>query len=223
MFSINKLTILSKRTWEDFVKVIRSVTLTGDPTVFPYAKAKITSKLIDPNTVHPLSLYVLKDHLRLQHQLHEVLVRDYDIDTFDQDGVAPDIMFRVEGESGDWMLAPPVVEVSQADGGIPVLVDGEHRCLLARKRNRKIRVVWIEEIPRQFPTVPLPVSWEEIKIFEKVPDMTLKRRYRYNTLSEFPDVSAFSKVSVTEKNFRYFFYRDLNSVATTGIRAIDSV
>ncbi len=215
---IRSLAITASRDWDHFVSTLRRVTLLGDETVFPYAHATIGSRLVDPDDIFPISLYVLKRQLDVQEQLHEVLLRDHQINTFDQDGGMPDITFHVEREKGEWSMAPPIVEVSKADDGKPLLLDGEHRFMLAKKLKRKIRVVWIENVPAQYPVVALPVRWQDVKVYDQVPPLAQKRMFRFKDLQHFPDISSFSRVNVTEKNFHYFFYRDLSPVCTTGIR-----
>lgn len=216
--TIKSLTITSTRNWETFVSLIRKVSLIGDASVFPYQNATIESRVVDPHDVFPISLYVLRPHLVQQKQLHDVLFKDHGIDTFDQDGDTPDISFRVEGEKGHWKMAPPIVEVSDVDGGKPILVDGEHRFMLARELGKPVRVVWVTRVSTDYPIMACPVAWRDIKICDTVPNITHKRKYRFPTLDSFPDIGSFSKVKITKNNYRYYFYRDLNPVCTTGIR-----
>ncbi len=216
--AIRSLTITKRRNWNSFITLLRKVSLIGDRKIFPYLKATIESKVVKPDDVFPISLYVLRSNLEKQKQLHDVLMKEHGIDTFDQDNDTPDISYRIEGEKIDWKMAPPIVEVSDVDGGKPILVDGEHRFMIARDVGEPIRVVWITRISTDYPVVAYPVSWDEVRSYDVVPDASHKRKYRYLTLDSFPDVGSFSKVKITKNNCRYFFYRDLNPVCTTGIR-----
>lgn len=215
---LGSITIVSSRSWDDIVSALRHVTLVGDQTLLPYFKAKISTRVVKVTNVYPISLYALHPKLQLQRELNQILLREHRIDTFNQDGSRPNITFAVKGEKGLWNLTPPIVEVSAEDGNIPLLIDGEHRFLLARELGKLVRVVWIENVPKNYPTVSKPVNWQEITFYDKVPPLSKKRHFRYISKLKFPDISEFSSVKITEKNFRYFFYRDLSSVATSGIR-----
>lgn len=215
---IGRLTILASRDWDGFISTLRTVSIHGDPQVNPYKDARVSSKIIRPHDVMPLSLYALKSKLEYQTELHRILMRDHGIDTFDQDGDKPEITFRIAGEKGVWNMAPPIVEVSAVDGNQPVLIDGEHRFLSAVNSGRQVRVVWIENIPAVYPTVARPVPWSDVKVLNRVPAISRKRRFRFMTLRDFPDISEFSAVKVNDDSYRYFFYRNLNPVSTGGIR-----
>ena len=218
MIKVEKIKLISSRSWDDFISAPSHVPLVGDPTLLPYIKARISTKLVDVGSIFPISLYALRPKLRLQADIHRVLLKDLKINSLDLNGDRPDITFQVVGERGLWSMAPPIVEVSLIDGGKPVLVDGEHRFLLAKALGQSVRVVWIEKVPREYPVVGLPVSWEKIVLYDKVPSLTKKRLFRFTQITEFPNISAFSAIKVDEENYRYFFYRDLSPVCTTGIR-----
>ena len=213
-----KIAIISSRNWDDFVSTLRQVTLAGDSKLRPYLKARITSCVVDADKIRPLSFYALKNKISMQQKLHELLLKEHKINTLDLDGKSPEISFTVSGERGIWSMAPPIVEVSARDGGVPLLVDGEHRFLLAKSLGLPIRVVWIEQIPEYFPTVAKPVTWDEVVTYESVPPLAKKRHFRFPSLKSFPDISVFSKEKITVDNFQYFFYRDLSPVCTSGIR-----
>jgi len=216
---IKSLHILKKRSWNEFETALRSVNLMGDPLIYPYKNATITSKVVSLRSIYPVALYVLKKQLDIQKELHTVLLRDHGIDMFDLDHGYPDFTFRVEGEDGEWSMAPPIIEKSGNDGGKRLLLDGEHRFITAREMKRnQIRVVLIENIPKEYPVVALPVHWSDVAVYGHVPQVTKKRQFRFTKLSDFPDVSQFSKVPITKENFHYFFYRDLSPVCSSGIR-----
>jgi len=147
-------------------------------------------------------------------------LKEYKINTINLNGKRASLSFRIKGEKGEWKMAPPIVEVSKIDKGKPVLIDGEHRFVLAKELNRKVRVIWISNLSSKYPRVAKPVTWEEVKEYRVVPGFSQKRDYRFPKLNKFPDISSFSEVKVTEDNFRYFFYRDLSPICTTKVRPI---
>jgi hypothetical protein len=215
----DSIQIVEKRDWQECLHILRNeVSLNGDATIFPYKNAQIEYRIIDPYSVKPISLYALKDNLATQHQIHQLFQDKYQLNTLDLPPESRHVLFNVEGESGNWLIAPPIVEESSVDGGIPVLIDGEHRFLLAHELQQPIGVIWISQVPTQFPTVAYPVEWSEVKIYDQVPSLVEKRKYRYPQLSDFPDISSFSQQPVAEDNYLYFFYRNLNPLCNTGVR-----
>jgi len=218
----NSVSIVKEIHWDEYIALLRNVPLAGDPEIFPYRNATVTSKVVRVKDVFPISLYLLQSHLNTQKTLYDVFQRDYDIDTMDLDGGRPEVIFRTSWEKGTWRLSPPIVEVSEADGGKPVLLDGEHRFMMARQLKKDIRVIWIENVPAQYPVVAKPVRWEDVKIYPAVPGLKEKRVYRFSKLSDFPDVSSFSSKKITETSYHYFFYRDLRGICSSGIREAGS-
>lgn len=218
MVNLEAVTIKTKRNWVEFEKALRGVTLNSDKSIMPYKNAKISSKIVSFDEIYPISYYVLAGHIEVQQKLHDLFWQKYKINTLNLDGDRPNLTFQVTGEKGEWSISPPIVEVSVADGGKQVLLDGEHRFMLARKLDQKIRVVWIENVPKEYPPVSYPITWKEVKTYYKVPKLTSKKNYRFKSLSEFPDISTFSRIQIAEQDCRYFFYRDLTNICTSSIR-----
>jgi hypothetical protein len=215
---MESIAIIKKRSWQEIVRLFRQVDLHGDAQVLPYKKAKIESRMIGLDEIKPLSLYVLKRHLEFQEELRNQFLREHQIDTLDLDGKRGGLVYRVNSDKKKWLMAPPIVEVSQVDGGVPVLVDGQHRFLVAKKLGLGIRVIWIDEVMPKVPLIAKPVEWSQMKILTKVPELTKKRDFRYKWLSEVPDISSFSNKKPTKKNLYYFFYRDLNKITSSAVR-----
>ena len=63
----------------------------------------------------------------------------------------------------------------------------------------------------RYPLLPLPATWDEVHVL-------CKRRFRFDSLEDFPDVSSLSSVEVGEDNYRYFFYRDMQTLGSRGKR-----
>lgn len=208
------LEIIRVHPWEELEGVLRQVSLSGDPTLFPYVTASIESRALEVREVHPLSLYALSDKVEFHKRLRELFLANYALDLLDLSGI---IEFRTGGK--DHVIAPPLVEISALDNNKVLLVDGIHRFLMAPEVNiSKVRSIVISNVPNHFPLLPLPLLWEDIKFYEDVPPQTKKRRFRFPDLESFPDISSFSDVEVNEKNYLYFFYRNLEHLGSSGIR-----
>ncbi len=199
------LSLVKKHSWDDFVQALREVPIVGNHTIFPYKHAMIESRIVGFDTVYPISLYLLRHHLDMQHRLRELFLKGYGIDTLDLNGGNPGVTFQLQGEKETWHMGPPIVEISKADGGKPILLDGEHRFMIARELKKPIRVIWIDNIPKEYPPVSLPVTWGDVQILSEVPSEQAKRKYR------------------PTPHPHYYFYRDLSSVASGGIRSEGSV
>lgn len=212
------VSLKQRHSWDEFEFRLRAVGLAGDPSVKPYAQAKFSSVLLDPDEVWPISKYVLKKNIAMQRQLHQAFQDEHQIDIFDLNGGEPTVSFTVSGEEGEWLMSPPIVEVSAADNGQYVLLDGEHRFYYGRQLGKPIRVVLVEGVPEHLPVVALPIDWSDVTEYQEVPPVTEKRVFRFPDLDSFPDVSSFSKTKLDEQSFRYFFYRDISQVSSSGIR-----
>lgn len=199
-FSHGPLSLIEKHSWDDFVQALHNVPLFGDKTIFPYNHATITSKIVGFDDVYPISLYLLRHHLDMQHRLHELFLKEYGLNTLDLNGGHPGLTFQLQGEKEVWHMGPPIVEISKADGGKAILLDGEHRFMIARELKKPIRVIWIDGVPAECPPVSLPVEWEDVQILSEVPSEQAKRKYRS---TQYP---------------HYYFYRDLSGVVSSSIR-----
>ncbi len=219
--SVPTISIAETETWSQLETRLRHVGLLGDPHLKPYAQATIESRVINSDDVWPVARYILTDHLETQRFLHWAFEQEQGIDTLHQEDDQSRILFTLEGEAEEWALIPPIIEESPLDGK-PLLVDGEHRFFLARELGVPIKVIWISQVPKQFPIVATPIDWSEVKAYDEVPDTSKKRDYRYPTLDSFPDISVVSDVNITQENFLYFFFRDLAPVCTSGVRRVGS-
>ncbi len=213
--------ILKRETWPELESQLREVSLLGDPVQKPYQKAKIELKTISTDDVWPVARYILSEHLEIQRFLHSVFMAEHGIDTLDLENDQIRVLFHLDGEPAEWALIPPIVEESALDGK-PLLVDGEHRFFLARELGVPIKVIWISQVPEMYPIVATPIEWSDVELQDEVPDISLKRKYRYPSLKDFPDIASFSDVKITEDNYLYYFFRDLTPVCTSGVRRVGS-
>ncbi|MBI2195889.1 MAG: hypothetical protein HYU48_02490 [Candidatus Levybacteria bacterium] len=221
MFQLKSLAIRNTKNWDELVKSLRKVRLFGDETIYPYKNATIRLRLINPTDVYPISKYALRGNIDIQKQLHYLFKKEK-IDTLNLGNKTATIKYVIENEENDWMMSPPIVEESSVDGNKPILIDGEHRFLLARKLRQRISVVWISKVPALYPTVAKPLTWKDVKLYKTVPPVKYKREYRFQKAANLPDISSFSKIEINNKNFRYFFYRDLSLICTSSIRPVGS-
>lgn len=208
------LEITRVHPWEELEGILRRVELKGDPSLFPYAGARIETSLLRTEEVSPLSLYALSGQVELHKKLRELFLANYALELLDLSGI---IEFRTE--DGDHLISPSLVEISKPDGNKALLVDGINRFSLAKELGiPKVRSIVVSEVPGHFPLVPLPLEWSDVKIVDEVPSLTEKRRFRFPDLDKFPDVSKFSKVEINKDIFHYFFYRDLDILGSSGVR-----
>lgn len=203
--------------WETVESILKDVRLNGDHEVRPYADAQIRARRLRIADLRPTAYYALNGQLEGHRYLQRSLEREYALSLFDLTGaldyLVGDMLYR---------MGPPLIETyfEPAEGQVvSAIVDGLHRILLARALGHEyIWAVEITGIPPQFPLVPLPLTWDDIRLMDSVPPLEAKRRFRFARLADFPDVSPYSRVSVDEKTYRYFFYRDLSPLGSPGIR-----
>ena len=211
--------------WDAFVEIFRSIKLQGDESLMPYQDAVIENKIVDIDELFPTAFYISRADLRKVERLCDDLLKHYCLSPFDMSTMIDISNYKLKSRRIDVRTTPPIVEVYTEKNGkykgerIAALVDGLHRCYLAKLHGiTKIRAVVISHIPESMPLVPLPLSWNDVKVFDGVPE--IKRDYRFKDISEFPDISSFSSVKIIPGNFRYFFYRDLKPIGSEGVRKI---
>lgn len=203
--------------WEAVEALLQDVRLNGDPTVKPYAEAQIRARRLRIADLRPTAYYALDGQLDGHRYLQRALEREYALSLFDLSGA-------LDYTVGDrlYRMGPPLVETyfEAAEGRVvSAIVDGLHRIMLARSLGHEtIWAIEITGIPPQFPLVPLPLAWADIRTMDSVPPLDAKRKFRFARLADFPDVSAFSRVQVDETSYRYYFYRDLSPLGSPGIR-----
>lgn len=203
--------------WEAVEELLHDVRLNGDRTLRPYAEAQIRARRLRIADLRPTAYYALNSQLDGHRFLLRALEREYALSLFDLSGV---LDYTVGGKP--YRMGPPLVETYFEPAEhqvVSAIVDGLHRILLARLLGHEtIWAIEITGIPPQFPLVPLPLTWDDIRQMDSVPPQEAKRRFRFPTLADFPDISGLSTIQVNEANCRYFFYRDLSPLGSPGIR-----
>jgi len=207
--------------WEVVEAGLRNVTLLVDRSLKPYAEATIQLKRYSVDDLSPISTYVLNPQVdQLQH-LQGQLCSQYALSLFDLAGL---MEYETNGEV--YRQIPPVIEryFEPTQGQfVSVILDGLHRVWLARKLGmNEIWVAEISNVPERYPVVSFPLHWENVRKVNAVPSNRAKRKFRFPTIEEFPNVSDFTSVEVTPSNYLYFFYRDLSTLGSGGIRKSDA-
>lgn len=207
-----KIKIHEKWGWRKVCQLLREIPLIGDHDIHPYKdkEATIESRVIMADEVYPLSFYLLKGKLEIHQCLRRRFLAEVGIDVFDLKG---GFEFSVDGGINRFIFGPPIVEVSEVDGGKPLLLDGLHRLFLARENKEKIRVIWLSNIPKRLPIICYPLAWKEIRQYDKVPTLEEMRRYRWRSFREFCRDNEFAKANL--ENWRYFLYRDVSQINST--------
>jgi len=220
MFRINRV-----HSWEELVDTLRHIKLHGDADLHPYHEATIESRLVEIDSLSPTAYYALTSQLETGNQLRQRFLTHYALDPFDLSGIVE----LPDGDEGR-RIAPPLVEVYIEQQGplkgkrVQALVDGLHRCLNAKHLGfSRIRAVVISNIPEHLPLVPLPLRWKDVRLVDKIPEEAEKRAFRFPDLKSFPDITSISSVPVTAQNCRYFFYRELRPLGSSGIRKVAGI
>jgi len=152
------------RTKQELLRIVRETKIL-DKEVPIYKNAEIVLKVFNPGDARPLAKYVLSN--RLEQLGHLGLgFSKYGIDIFDLDRIV---------EVGKSKIAPPVVEYS-VDDGRDVIVDGIHRFFLARGGNRNIKCIYVRGVHPDYPTISLPISWQNVRVVKEIPKLPQERR-----------------------------------------------
>lgn len=207
-----ELTIIDTYDFLELTRRLKEAPI-KDKVIFgfcPYRPATITLESIPIGELHPCSLYVLKPQLYLLGELRRAFLNK-GVDILNLHPNMTVINYQWGDKSNQIM--PPIVEVSEDDGGTLIVTDGLHRVILAKELGSEvITVAKIESTAAPLPV--LPVEWDEVAIYEEVPPT--KRRFRLSTveenwrwISDNPD--RFLKgLNSPENSFGgYFFYRSL--------------
>jgi hypothetical protein len=196
---------------EAFLSLVRGTALQYNPDLRPYNSSEISIQQMAVETLTPLAKYVLKENLEYLEQLRaDMLIEGLDI--FQLSG-------RVEAISDlkRVLIAPPVIEEWPDEGHL--IVDGLHRFWLARKYGiHLVTCVLIRKV--SLPLVPLPAQWDEIQEYAPGHYPLEKRNYRFNKTSDIAPADQAQTWGVDEQNVRYFFFRDLSPLGSSGIRQL---
>ncbi len=127
---------------------------------FPlYENAEISIRVFDPNDLYPTAKYVLKNNLQFVASMRDEILSTDSVDIFMLDQIYVNSIY---------IVAPPVVEMSD---GVPAIVDGLHRCTLARNLGKLVSVIFVDGVDPKYPIISTPVSWDEIVEYSQKPEV----------------------------------------------------
>lgn len=178
---IGGLTIQSTCGFHEVVDRLRNVTLKDKPILHPYWMSKITLERVNIEDLYPCALYVLTENLNRVQELRESFLKQ-GIDPLQMKVDKALVNYSWKGKE-NCVITPPLIEVSEDDGGIMMVVDGLHRVIKARKFGLKTMIVTkVEDVSVPLPV--LPVGWDEVKVVDTIPPAEQKRRYRFTSMDE---------------------------------------
>ncbi len=164
---------------DTLIQLLKEVHLKKKPHLKIFKNSQITLKEnVSPDDICFSQYYVLEKDLN-EISLTRKSLLEYGVDIFCLKGFIR-VFYR---DPEDYQVKifdvlPPVVEISDADGGIPLLDDGMHRVYLAREAGCTINVVEIAQVDPQYPYYALPneAGWKNLRRCAEVPD--IKKNYR---------------------------------------------
>jgi hypothetical protein len=178
-----KITHIETFPAEELLARLKRTPLRGYDSVQIYKDSSLAlANAVDPDTLVPAQRYVLQSDIsNIEFLYHAFLERSIDI--FALEG---GVLFWVENtdgiEEGPIPLVPPVVEESFEPGGRTVFLinDGMHRVYAARKLGRRINIVLVRNVPRQYPyyAYALQGGWQGVEELAELPDTYEKKTYR---------------------------------------------
>ena len=180
---------------DSFIKKLRNVTLYNNPDILPYKDAEIEIVISDPSCFEPSTFYVLRDGLKFVSLLTDRIASKLG------DYAKINTLVEYEDEFGDVnFIAPPIIEYS--DFGKWMILDGLHRCFIARHRKLSIPVALVSNATIPYPNLALPSGWKSVYIADKTPDV---KRILRSGLNDLPQT-------------RYNLHRNLSVLGSRGSR-----
>lgn len=180
-----KIERIERHSVEELVENMRQVGMLTNPEVKLYANSTIEVVTLHTDEIAPAQRYVLVQEILKVRNLRWAL-REWGVDLFKLDGY---ITMWLQGSDEPIDVLPPVVERSvEADGSIvKILNDGMHRVYLARMERSPIQVVYVREVPNEYPyyAYPLVNGWNDVEIVNELPEHYIKKWHRipnYKTL-----------------------------------------
>lgn len=169
---------VERHSVDELMANMQQVSMLTEPTAMPYKDARISLERLHTDDIAPAQRYVLTQEILKVRDLRWTL-REHGVDLFNLDGYAT---IWLEGYDDPIDVLPPVVEQStEADSTVVrILNDGMHRVYLARMERRPIQVLYVENVPEQFPyyAFPLVNGWSDVEIVSELPDGYIKKWHR---------------------------------------------
>jgi len=197
MGDISEISVKEVLPFEELERRLRISTV-AQGTMLPYSEASIELREYQPEQLNLTTNYLLRERLLFQERFREHLMSRFDIDPFHLEGIV--ILDTPEGEVS---LAPPIVEhmylpfasPQQLERGctrlsLDVLLDGAHRCYLARRNGETIHCVQMSDVDELYQVPIIPNGWNEVMLVDQLPDRQFKKRYVGDSLVMYRDFSS---------------------------------
>ena len=169
---------VERHSVDELMENMRRVSMLTHSDDLPYLDANIELCTFDTDEIAPAQRYVLTQEILKVRDLRWSL-REHDVDVFRLDGY---VTIWLEGYDDPIDVLPPVVEQSsEADSSVvKMLNDGMHRVYLARMERSPIQVVYVEDVPEQYPyyAFPLVNGWDDVEIVSELPEGYIKKWHR---------------------------------------------
>ena len=169
---------IERHSADELLANMRKVGMLTNPEVSVYGNSPIELTSYHTNEIAPAQRYVLNCEILKVRDLRWSL-NEQGVDLFKLDGYVS-IWLKDYDDPID--VLPPVVEESvEADGSVvKILNDGMHRVYLARMERSPIQVVYVKDVPKQYPyyAFPLVNGWNDVEIVQDLPEGYIKKWHR---------------------------------------------
>lgn len=176
---------IERHSVEELLANMRKVGMLTNPSLRVYENSTIELATMHTDEIAPAQRYVLVQEIMKVRELRWALA-EHGVNLFKLDGY---VTIRLKGYDDPIDVLPPVIEESvEADGSIvKILNDGMHRVYLARMEWSPIQVVYVRDVPREYPyyAFPLVNGWNDVEIVQDLPEGYIKKWHRiknYKTL-----------------------------------------
>jgi len=176
---------IERHSVEELLANMRKVGMLTNPSLRVYENSTIELATMHTDEIAPAQRYVLVQEIMKVRELRWALA-EHGVNLFKLDGY---VTIRLKGYDDPIDVLPPVIEESvEADGSIvKILNDGMHRVYLARMERSPIQVVYVRDVPKEYPyyAFPLVNGWNDVEIVQDLPEGYIKKWHRiknYKTL-----------------------------------------
>jgi hypothetical protein len=176
---------IERHSTDELLANMRKVGMLTNPSLRVYENSKIELATMDTDDIAPAQRYVLVHEIMKVRELRWALA-EHGVNLFKLDGY---VTIRLKGYDDPIDVLPPVIEQSvEADGSVvKILNDGMHRVYLARMERSPIQVVYVQDVPKEYPyyAFPLVNGWNDVEIVQDLPEGYIKKWHRiknYKTL-----------------------------------------
>ncbi len=166
---------------QELLARLKKVRLRGFDQAEVYKNAEIALlRQVDTDLLVPAQRYVLTPGVETILDLYDTFHYEKGVDIF---ALAGGLLFWTDEMDPNDLpipLLPPVVEDDVKNPGLNLINDGMHRVWAARKRGRAINVVFVRNVPIEYPYYadPLEKGWSEVKEIQELTEGYKKKTYR---------------------------------------------